>query len=463
MCDEMINIDTTTKSVKERFNYVQGGKQGNDCGKDVWSLNQVSLEGPHTVTECGNFSYTVYLLFNDNDMYGTGLAFYAQGWTPVNSGTPAVPSGAKPVVMNGKTYGLFFYGCKPYFNTIANLVTLLVTLPLAIVFIIWMRGQYYEILQMEHDTHFQGFPEVPVRFNDGCRATEAEKNGEKLTDEEYEKRVGEALKLDKHKWMRLQFFFHPVLAVFFAPRRDGFTGSRRGVVMLVAYGCGLTVNCLLFVMLSTSVTGVGAAVVAQFMTMFISLIAEKPITFLIKCSGRMGEGCCASIARCCVVPSVFVLSLLPVVMLIVFGIKLSPQGAFGAVVLAWGASIGTAFWSGLIVSTIMWVLPKFGNAAASIVAINEIYREYEVSVERDPPRKKRDSILGGEDIMTWTEQQKAGLAMTNKDGARLGGGAAPAPAATSAQAQVVIEMQAAGAAPAANFQPATKNYLGGPY
>ena len=55
MCDEMVNIDNTAKSVKERFNYVQGGKQGNDCGKDVWSINQVSLMGPHTVTECGNF------------------------------------------------------------------------------------------------------------------------------------------------------------------------------------------------------------------------------------------------------------------------------------------------------------------------------------------------------------------------------------------------------------------------
>ncbi len=58
------------------------------------------------------------------------------------------------------------------------------------------------------------------------------------------------------------------------------------------------------------------------------------------------------------------------------------SGIFGPLVLSWVASISTAFVSAIVVPTIMFMLPKFGNAEVAIRTMNEIYREYEISEVR---------------------------------------------------------------------------------
>ncbi len=178
---------------------------------------------------------------------------------------------------------------------------------------------------MERETNFVGFTEVPPRFNDGCFASDAEKNGFKGTDDEYAALMSEVKSLTFHKWFRLQVFFHPILAVIYAPRRDGYNSTRRGLVLSISYGCGLLVNCLSFKSLSNGMNPIAAAVVSQLIAMVVGLFMEKPLTFLIKCSGRC-TGCLATVAQCLTSPMIFCLSVLPIVMLIVYGIRLGEQG-----------------------------------------------------------------------------------------------------------------------------------------
>ena len=99
-------------------------------------------------------------------------------------------------------------------------------------------------MEKEKAMQFQGFAEVPVRFNDGCRASDEEKKGVVMTDDQYDEAVKEVTSLTKHKLMRSYFYFHPILVIFFAPLRDGFTGGRRAFVLSVGYGVGLLISCL---------------------------------------------------------------------------------------------------------------------------------------------------------------------------------------------------------------------------
>jgi hypothetical protein len=214
-----------------------------------------------------------------------------------------------------------------------------------------------------------------------CDALHKTQAGFAGSDEEFEKLVQETSALTWHKWLRLQFFFHPMLAVFYAPRRDSYNSTRRGLVMLISFGCGLITTGFLFPMLANGIDPVSSAIIGNFISMFVGLFMEKPLTFLIKCSAGAGDGCWGKCVRCIVNPCIACLSMLPIGALIGLGIKMSAVGTFGPSVLSWAASIFSGFIVAIIVPTIMWVIPRFSNSADSIKAINEIYRCVRRSVD----------------------------------------------------------------------------------
>jgi hypothetical protein len=263
------------------------------------------------------------------------------------------------------------------YNLSANLTTLLVTLPLAIGLTWYLKGQRAALSQREAANNFTGFAVAPKRKKTGCCACACRDDPDavEMTDDEYKEAIKNVRTFFSpdgwDKWLRLQFYFHPVLSVFFPPPRDGYATTQRAIVISIAWGCGLLVNCLTFVSFSSnpSTDPIVAAIAVQFISMSITLVSATPISVLVKCSSRAGDGCLGNCARMLAKPLVFLLSLLPLALLIVFSIQL--KNAFGFVVLAWAASIGTSFWSSIIVSTLKF---QFWDGHEVLMDINEIYQ-----------------------------------------------------------------------------------------
>jgi hypothetical protein len=87
-------------------------------------------------------TYTVTVTL-DPDWVSSGKAFLFQTWTATN-GAQSLP-------------GNIYYGCSTYFNLAPNLTTFLITVPCAILFMLFvLRPQYHEIVQMEKETNFFG-------------------------------------------------------------------------------------------------------------------------------------------------------------------------------------------------------------------------------------------------------------------------------------------------------------------
>jgi len=407
-------------------NYNVMGEYVNNAGcVDTWILNQGSVLGPHTVIE-GPCRYAVWLIPSNLAVTpAPTTAFAAQVWVQLTcantNGANAKcvtkqnmdklaptdgpftksfmtsgssfgnytfgpgTSGYVPLwpALSGRPYNVYYYGCTPYFNIVVNLATFIACILISIGFLFYMRGEYPKLIAMEREMNFQGFEEAPIKAKDGCCAKEEEKHGFKGTDEEFDKLFAETTQLTFHKWLRLQFFFHPMLAVFYAPRRDTYTPTRRGLVMMISFGCGLITTGMLFPMLANGMDPVSGAIISNVISMFVGLFMEKPMTFLIKCSAGLGDGCWGSCVRCIVNPCIVILAFIPIGALIALGISMSAVGTFAPSVLGWAASIFTGFVVAIIVPTVMWVLPKFGNAADSIKAINEVYRSKEISENRD--------------------------------------------------------------------------------
>jgi hypothetical protein len=244
--------------------------------------------------------------------------------------------------------------------------TLAATLLAGIVFLVWYKGKISEIYTLEDQEEFQGFDEAedPIPF-------------------------------DTRRFVRLLSVFHPIISMIWAPRNDGYTSSRRFFTQCIDWGCSLIVNCLVF-KLSGGTGGIAVSIYAAVAGAVFSIFFNAPIAFCVRCTGRNADGCWGAIKKCIGYPCICMLMMTPVGGLVYFGLQ--EKQLFSYMVLGWGASVGSAFWSGIISTAVLkGLLLKSG----AVKDFNEVFREYDI------PEKHADGVKDDNgDIRSWEDQMK---------------------------------------------------------